>query len=184
MALPPAVGHLQPTCVVRAANPQPEQSLFPSHHVHPHGPWSWRCSPTDSGASDLQPCPQHDADDSGQSIFQGPACMAGRNHYPHGHVRGTFPVKSMRWWASSNTAQFAINRVTGTGPDPPHHTGISHILERCGPETFQDGPLLDLFRGCRSLLVRFRPPFPAIGQPPGLMLDRSAKAYADEKWHS
>ncbi|KAK1833061.1 hypothetical protein QBC39DRAFT_280101 [Podospora conica] len=49
--------------------------------------------------------------------------------------------------------EFATNRVTGTGPEPPHHVGMAYILKRCGPKAFQTGPLLDLFRGCRTLLI-------------------------------
>ncbi|KAJ9136594.1 Transcriptional regulatory protein moc3 [Pleurostoma richardsiae] len=34
-----------------------------------------------------------------------------------------------------------------------HHLGVAQILQHCGPESFQDEPLLTTFRSCRAQLV-------------------------------
>ena len=39
------------------------------------------------------------------------------------------------------------------GRAPPHHVGIIQILQHCGPETFQEESLLEVYRSCRALLV-------------------------------
>ena len=43
------------------------------------------------------------------------------------------------------------------GRAPPHHVGIIQILQHCGPETFQQGRLLEVYKSCRALLVRLQP---------------------------
>ncbi|KAK3309468.1 uncharacterized protein B0T15DRAFT_3859 [Chaetomium strumarium] len=47
--------------------------------------------------------------------------------------------------------EFVMNNIMGRAP--PHHVGIIRILQHCGPETYQDERLLDLFRSCRALLL-------------------------------
>ncbi|KAK4101132.1 hypothetical protein N658DRAFT_496834 [Parathielavia hyrcaniae] len=47
--------------------------------------------------------------------------------------------------------EFTINKVRGGSP--PHHVGLTHILHHCGPETFQERRLLELYRCCRAMLI-------------------------------
>ncbi|KAK4233751.1 hypothetical protein C8A03DRAFT_19226 [Achaetomium macrosporum] len=46
---------------------------------------------------------------------------------------------------------FVMNNVMGRAP--PHHVGIIQIVQHCGPETYQEERLLELFRSCRALLL-------------------------------
>lgn len=44
-----------------------------------------------------------------------------------------------------------MNKVIGR--IPPHHVGIAQIVQYCGPETFQQESLLEVYRSCREMLV-------------------------------
>ncbi|KAH6854712.1 hypothetical protein B0I37DRAFT_362857 [Chaetomium sp. MPI-CAGE-AT-0009] len=49
-----------------------------------------------------------------------------------------------------NMYEFAMNETWGSAP--PHHVGITNILQHCGPEVFKDEKLLVVYRTCRVLL--------------------------------
>jgi hypothetical protein len=50
---------------------------------------------------------------------------------------------------STLMVQYAVENDLGL----PHHVGISEILQHCGPESFQQEPLLTIFKSCRAVLV-------------------------------
>ncbi|KAK3298761.1 uncharacterized protein B0H64DRAFT_386095 [Chaetomium fimeti] len=47
--------------------------------------------------------------------------------------------------------EFAMNKIRGDAP--PHHAGITNILQYCGPDIFQNDKLLPVYRSCRTLLI-------------------------------
>ncbi|KAK4445898.1 hypothetical protein QBC34DRAFT_153894 [Podospora aff. communis PSN243] len=60
-------------------------------------------------------------------------------------------VKLTRAIAIMAMYEFTVHR--DVGGSPPHHLGISWILQHCGPESFQDSELLHVFRSCRAMLT-------------------------------